>query len=177
MILPSRILSLLSLLPLPALLWAQAQSSASSNPPRGNPPSVKATTGSGSSGSSQQKSTSAPAPSKKTTAAPKAKAKTAVKRPAARTTRQTPSVLVGQRNPTKDRYSVIQKRLADAGYFSGAANGAWGSDSVKALQQFQQDQGLEPTGKIDSITLIKLDLGPQYDSLKDPGTAASPPPG
>jgi len=67
--------------------------------------------------------------------------------------------------------------LADAGYFSGAANGVWRSDSVKALQQFQQDQGLEPTGKIDSITLIKLDLGPQYDSQEDAAVVASPPPG
>jgi hypothetical protein len=31
------------------------------------------------------------------------------------------------------------------------------------LRRFQQEQNLEPSGKIDSLSLIALGLGPKYD--------------
>ena len=51
-----------------------------------------------------------------------------------------------------------------AGYFQGPSNGAWGAGSETALANFQRDNGLDPTGKIDAMSLIKLDLGPKYDN-------------
>ena len=146
--LPNRFLSfvilIVILLPLlPAILGAQTKS-----------------TNSKSSGS---KTSSASGSQTKARSAPKAKAP--ARRRAA--TRRAPSAPAAQSRPTKDRYLEIQKALADAGYDPGPANGTWGDSSVKALQQFQQDQGIDPSGKIDALTLIRLDLGPKYDSPED----------
>lgn len=63
--------------------------------------------------------------------------------------------------PSPERYKEIQQALIDKGYFQGSATGAWGSDSTEALRRFQQDQKLEPTGKLDSLSLIALGLGPR----------------
>ena len=66
-----------------------------------------------------------------------------------------------QQVPTPERYREIQQALAGKGYFSGAANGAWGTDSVQALKRFQHEQNLSETGKLDSVSLIALGLGPK----------------
>ncbi len=42
-----------------------------------------------------------------------------------------------QTHPTPERYKEIQQALADKGYFKGAVDGEWGSDSVDALKRFQ----------------------------------------
>lgn len=65
--------------------------------------------------------------------------------------------------PSPERYAEIQSALAKAGYFEGSANGVWGDSSVEALRRFQEDNGQEPTGKLDSLSLIKLGLGPNYE--------------
>ena len=95
-----------------------------------------------------------PAPSKAA-----ASAKTSTRAPAKKPAR----VPIGQKSPTRDRYREIQQALVDAGYFNGTIDGLWGKDSVQALRDFQSAQGLEPTGKIDAQTLIRLNLGPQYE--------------
>jgi peptidoglycan hydrolase-like protein with peptidoglycan-binding domain len=71
---------------------------------------------------------------------------------------------VRQSRPSPQRYKEIQSALAKEGYFQGSPDGVWGPSSVSALQKFQQENGIEATGKIDSISLIKLNLGPSYDS-------------
>lgn len=63
--------------------------------------------------------------------------------------------------PSKDRYQQIQQALAGKGYFTGEANGQWGPDSVDALKRFQADQNLTPDGKLTSLSLIALGLGPK----------------
>ena len=63
--------------------------------------------------------------------------------------------------PTKERYQQIQQALASKGYFSGEPTGQWGTDSVEALKRFQADQNLTPDGKITSLSLIALGLGPK----------------
>jgi hypothetical protein len=63
--------------------------------------------------------------------------------------------------PTKDRYQQIQQALAGKGYFAGEPNGAWGPDSIDALKRFQADQNLTPDGKLTSLSLIALGLGPK----------------
>jgi len=69
-----------------------------------------------------------------------------------------------QLHPTPERYAEIQSAMAKAGYYQGPANGVWDQNSTDALRRFQEDQGLEPTGRIDSLSLIKLNLGPKYDN-------------
>ena len=66
-----------------------------------------------------------------------------------------------QTAPTPERYKEIQQALADKGYFKGEANGQWGPDSVDALRRFQADQNLEVDGKLGSLSLIALGLGPK----------------
>ena len=64
-----------------------------------------------------------------------------------------------QQVPTPDRYKEIQQALVDKGYLKGEPTGVWDADSVSAMQRFQQDQKLTPTGKINAPSLIGLGLG------------------
>lgn len=79
-----------------------------------------------------------------------------------------------QLHPDAERYQEIQKALSDKGYFKGEVNGHWGDDSTDALKRFQADQKLEPDGKINSLTLIGLGLGPKHDSSAVTSSAAAP---
>ncbi|MGH9675391.1 MAG: peptidoglycan-binding domain-containing protein [Bryobacteraceae bacterium] len=63
--------------------------------------------------------------------------------------------------PTKERYREIEQALASRGYLSSPASGDWSTESVDALKRFQQDQNLTPTGRIDSLSLLALGLGPK----------------
>jgi murein L,D-transpeptidase YcbB/YkuD len=66
-----------------------------------------------------------------------------------------------QQAPTPARYREIQQAMADRGYFKGPVNGEWGPDSVDALKRFQAGQNLTPDGKLGSLSLIALGLGPK----------------
>jgi len=66
-----------------------------------------------------------------------------------------------QREPAPERYQEIQQSLAEKGYYSGPVNGAWGADSVAALKRFQRDQNIGDDGKLGSLSLIALGLGPK----------------
>lgn len=66
-----------------------------------------------------------------------------------------------QQAPSAQRYRDIQQALADKGYYHGELNGAWGQDSSAALKRFQKDQNLTDTGKLDSLSIIALGLGPK----------------
>jgi hypothetical protein len=68
-----------------------------------------------------------------------------------------------QLHPDAQRYQEIQKSLADRGYFKGEVNGQWGDDSIDALKRFQADQKLPDDGKINSLSLIGLGLGPKHN--------------
>jgi Putative peptidoglycan binding domain len=84
-----------------------------------------------------------------------------------------------QAHPDPERYQQIQQALADRGYFKGQVNGQWGDDSTDALKRFQADQKLFDDGKINSLTLIGLGLGPKHDgsavSSQTASTAPIPP--
>lgn len=67
--------------------------------------------------------------------------------------------------PTPERYQEIQQALIDRGYLQPPANGVWGQDCLEALKRFQQDQNLQPTGKLDSLSLISLGLGPRREPI------------
>lgn len=85
-----------------------------------------------------------------------------------------------QQAPTPERYKEIQEALARKGFFQGEANGQWGADSVDALKRFQTSQNLGADGKINSLSLIALGLGPDHLTARaSPATtapAASPVP-
>jgi Putative peptidoglycan binding domain len=79
---------------------------------------------------------------------------------------------VGQQHPEPNRYQEIQKALQERGYFKGEPNGEWNDESSDALKRFQADQKLPNDGKINSLTLIGLGLGPKHEG----GPVTPPPP-
>lgn len=83
-----------------------------------------------------------------------------------------------QQAPTPDRYREIQQALVSKGYLQGEPTGQWGADSTDALKRFQADQNLMPDGKINSLSLIALGLGPKRLTAKSesaPPAGALPP--
>lgn len=77
-----------------------------------------------------------------------------------------------QQQPTPDRYKEIQQALAERGYFKGQVDGQWGQESVDALKQFQREQKIDEDGKISSLALIALGLGP-HRNLPESSSARS----
>lgn len=67
----------------------------------------------------------------------------------------------GQLRPSQERYKEIEQALAARGYLEEEPSGKWGDGSVQALRAFQTDHQLPPTGKLDSLSLIQLGLGPR----------------
>jgi len=69
-----------------------------------------------------------------------------------------------QLSPSPDRYREIQGALAAKGFLKPEdATGTWNQTSSDALKKFQAEQNLESSGKIDSLSLIALGLGPHRD--------------
>jgi hypothetical protein len=66
-----------------------------------------------------------------------------------------------QQAPTPDRYKEIQQALGTKGYLHSEPSGQWDAGSADALKRFQADQNLTPDGKISSLSLIALGLGPR----------------
>ncbi|MGH9756319.1 MAG: peptidoglycan-binding protein [Candidatus Acidiferrales bacterium] len=73
-----------------------------------------------------------------------------------------------QKAPTRDRISEIQSALARGGYYRGDPNGKWDSNTVDALQKFQSANGLEPSGKLDALSLQKMGLGSDIAGVSAP---------
>ena len=74
----------------------------------------------------------------------------------------------GQKAPTPDRISEIQKALAKDGSFTGTPNGKWDASTTEATRKFQEAHGLNPTGKLDAKTLQQLGLGSQTAGVAPP---------
>ena len=83
-----------------------------------------------------------------------------------------------QHVPTRERYKEIQQALADKGYYQGEVNGQWSAESTDALRRFQSDQNLKVDGKLGSLSLIALGLGPKRTATARDKLAAptEPPP-
>jgi peptidoglycan hydrolase-like protein with peptidoglycan-binding domain len=70
----------------------------------------------------------------------------------------------GQRLPEPDRIKEIQSALASRGY-DVSPTGVWDSRSIAAVKQFQEANNINNftgKGKLDSLTLIALGLGPNH---------------
>lgn len=78
--------------------------------------------------------------------------------------------------PSPDRYREIQQALAARGYMQAdQVTGVWDQNSMGALARFQTDQNLDPTGKLNSLSLIALGLGPKHDALPTQAVAPEEP--
>lgn len=148
---------------MPAIVFALAAARAGAPPPASNQAPAKAPA---TAAAPKSPSTTAPpakksaAPAKKSSAAPR---KGSRKRSTA--ARSSPS----QAAPTPDRIREIQQALAGRGYET-PVNGTWGKESEAALAKFQTDQNLDGKGKLNSLSIIALGLGPKHDSNPEPAT-------
>ena len=79
----------------------------------------------------------------------------------------------GQKAPSSDRVTEIQAALAKDGSFAGMPNGKWDDETSAAMRRFQATHGLNPTGKLDALSLQRLGLGSQTAGVAAP----TPPPG
>jgi hypothetical protein len=79
--------------------------------------------------------------------------------------------------PTPQRYKEIQEALAAKGYLNPEdADGVWNQASMDALKKFQAGQNLDSTGKINSLSLIALGLGPKRETPPPKPPAETTPP-
>ena len=108
---------------------------------------------------------SAPTKSSVTTARKPVTATASAQRSSSKKPRVTPVTWRNrQTSPSADRFKQIQDALASKGYLtSEEATGEWNAASAAALKRFQAEQTLDPSGKINSISLIALGLGPKHD--------------
>jgi len=80
--------------------------------------------------------------------------------------------------PEPARIKEIQQALAREGFYQGDPTGKWDDATVAAMKNFQQSKGLQPTGKIEALSLQKLGLGSPVAGLAPPASqtpAASTP--
>ena len=70
-------------------------------------------------------------------------------------------VIRSSQAPATERYKEIQQALVDKGYYKGEVTGQWNSVSTEAMRAFQSDQNLRVDGKVSSLSLIALGLGPR----------------
>jgi hypothetical protein len=98
--------------------------------------------------------------------------------------KKTPAQRVTWRNrqmtPSPDRYREIQGALASKGFLNPEdATGTWNQSSSDALKKFQAEENLESSGKINSLSLIALGLGPKRETAPaaPPKPLPPPPPG
>jgi hypothetical protein len=94
---------------------------------------------------------------------PRAKTKTALQR--------APRQLA----PSPDRCKEIQEALISKGYLQGSSTGVWDQNSMDAMRKFQEDQKIEPTGKVNAKSLIGLGLGPKDESITANSSAPANP--
>ncbi|MBN9509662.1 MAG: peptidoglycan-binding protein [Alphaproteobacteria bacterium] len=71
---------------------------------------------------------------------------------------------------------AVQERLHAAGFYNGTADGAWNEDSQAALQRFQENRQLQPTGQLNGATAAALGLSPQQLLGIGPPEQAQPSP-
>jgi hypothetical protein len=112
-----------------------------------------------------KKKSGATAAAKKSTATG---AKKSTSASAKRNVRSAPAKRVTWRNrqtsPSADRYKEIQDALVAKGYLlPEQAGGNWDATSADALKRFQSDQNIATSGKINSLSLIALGLGPRHE--------------
>jgi putative peptidoglycan binding protein len=74
----------------------------------------------------------------------------------------------GQMAPTPDRITEIQQALAKDGSYSAAPTGKWDDNTVDAMKKFQTTYALNPSGKLDALTLEKLGLGSTTAGVAEP---------
>jgi len=69
---------------------------------------------------------------------------------------QMPSGTTTSVNASEDQIKAVQEQLKTAGLYAGDVDGIIGRQTKQALQEFQQQHGLQMTGRLDQQTLAAL---------------------
>jgi peptidoglycan hydrolase-like protein with peptidoglycan-binding domain len=110
--------------------------------------------------SSKSGAVTSPAPATGRSAASKSGAKSSVTKSGKRTSSKPSSRHApGQKAPTPERITEIQQALAKNGALSGEPSGKWDDSTTEGMRKFQAAHGLNPSGKLDALTLRQLGLG------------------
>jgi peptidoglycan hydrolase-like protein with peptidoglycan-binding domain len=75
------------------------------------------------------------------------------------------------------RVQSVQQALKQKGYDAGTVDGQWGPNTREALRQFQQSQGITPSGNLDEQTLSALGVDQNQAAqggMTSPSTGVSP---
>ncbi len=67
--------------------------------------------------------------------------------------------------PTKSQITAAQEKLKSSGAYSGPTDGRYNDDFRSGLKTYQESNGLEPSGKLDEATVMKMGI-PLTDSQK-----------
>ena len=91
----------------------------------------------------------------------------------ANSTRSSSPSYTGSLAGDNSQVSQIQQALNEKGFNVGTVDGQMGAKTKAALKQFQQAQGLQPSGKVDQQTLAALTLGTSGPGAASEMNAAS----
>ena len=78
----------------------------------------------------------------------------------------------GQQSIRSERAGQIQSALIREHYLDGKPSGVWDQRIKNAMTRFQAENGWQTKITPDSRALIKLGLGPRYEGLLNPDSAA-----
>jgi peptidoglycan hydrolase-like protein with peptidoglycan-binding domain len=87
---------------------------------------------------------------------------------------QPPRVSAARAQADREAVAHVQTQLAQLGYYRGAIDGVWGTESRAAIAAFQRASGLAPTGQPDQATLNALSSSGATAANQMP--PANPPP-
>lgn len=62
----------------------------------------------------------------------------------------------------------VQQSLATLGYFAGTSDGVLGDDTIKAIREYEVDNGLVPTGRVSAPLLQKIARTMNASSMRAP---------
>jgi peptidoglycan hydrolase-like protein with peptidoglycan-binding domain len=141
---------------------AATQSAAhSKNHESTTPASAHSTKSSATTGSTAQPAAPKTSPSKKSI-------KPSGKSSSSKGSRKSNRRVKGQAAPTPERVGEIQQALAKSGAYTDVPSGKWDDSTADAMKRFQASHGLNPTGKLDALTLQKLGFGSETAGLAAP---------
>jgi peptidoglycan hydrolase-like protein with peptidoglycan-binding domain len=121
----------------------------------------------------KKKTASSSSASAKSSSSKSASAKTVSTKSKGKSRGRVPAKPKGQAAPTSDRIREIQAALQKDGSYDGEPNGKWDAATTDAMRKYQDKNGINPSGKIDAISLNKMGLGSETAGKGAPVPAAT----
>lgn len=62
---------------------------------------------------------------------------------------------------------IVQSKLYDLGYFTGTIDGIFDDETISAIMKYQEENGLDATGELDSVTTASLGVSSSAQTNSD----------